>query len=86
MDKDQLQEIIKEQNPSKLDRLTEEISETNELLKSTNDPKKIILRGLLYGLSTVVGATILVSIIYSFVRDIPFVGDTVNGILNSREK
>ena len=65
-------------NPvSKIDKLREEIAENTELLRKNTDPKRIIGRGLLYGLSTVVGATILVGIAYSFIDYIPILGDKI---------
>lgn len=45
---------------TKLDKLTDEITEVKKLLQVAYDPKRLVMRGLLYGVATgPVGATLL---------------------------
>lgn len=69
---------------SRLERLIKEIEKMNGLLKHTFSWKTVIFRGVITGLFTVIGATIIASLLFSFLTmlfgdSIPFLSNLLEG-------
>lgn len=59
---------IENHNPdkeSRVERLTNELADTNALIRHTFSTKMIIYRGVITGLAVVIGSTIIASILLS---------------------
>jgi len=69
-----------QQEESRIERLINELENTNKILRDTFSIRAIIIRGLLTGLAIVIGSTIVVSLLLSGAQaifgDIPFVKNT----------
>lgn len=72
-------------------RLITVLGELEEEVEKQNSWQHVFVRGALYGLGTVVGATVLIAIAGSIValtidtlgiKDIPFLGDFIRNIVN----
>ena len=53
---------------SSIERLTEELADTNHYLRYTFSFKMIILRGLITGVALVVGSTVVAGILFSLIQ------------------
>ena len=64
---------------SNIERLANELADTNRYLRYTFSFKMIVVRGLITGFAIVIGSTVLASILFSIVQvlfgDVPFVPD-----------
>jgi len=61
---------------SRLERLVKELEETNRILRHVYAWPTIIMRGLVFGLATVVGATFLAGLTTAILEifiDVPFI-------------
>lgn len=61
---------------SNIERLANELADTNRYLRHTFSFRMIMIRGLITGIATVIGASVIASILFSLLRlvfgDIPY--------------
>jgi hypothetical protein len=73
-------------NQSNIERLANEMAETNNFLKTTFSFRMIILRGILTGFTIVLGSTVIASIIFALVQlvfgDVPYIPSENVGLPN----
>ena len=71
-------------NETRIGRLIDEIENMNNMLASRFSKRQAMIRGLITGFFTVIGATVVTSIAvtaltYFFGENIPFLSDIING-------
>lgn len=59
-------------------KIVENLEELNESLSKQNSPRNFLVKGMFYGIGFVIGTTVLgaivLSILYKFFGDAPFIG------------
>jgi hypothetical protein len=61
-----------------VEKLNESVDKLNKNIERQTSFKFIVLRGLVYGISIVIGTTILAGIFISFLDDVPVVENVIN--------
>ena len=79
---------MKKQKDSDEKILTKEIEKLTDRVEKSNSFSRTIMKGLIYGAATAIGATIIAAIIITIlsktintVTDIPVVGDSIGNLL-----
>ena len=80
-----------DRNATQQQRLITVLNELEEEVEKQNSWQHVFVRGALYGLGTVIGATILIAIAGSIIaltvdtlgiKDVPFLGDFIRNTVN----